>query len=146
MVSSKHETQKTNWLNFILFLKQGSGSGSEAVPNYDTYLAGKRASIIAKRENKNGRYRLGESKRVSSGSAMLNNNINDSQASPSRSTPTNGMQQSQYGDRVGHHQSQIPRPSSSAPSLLLDPQSGQIIDEQTGRAYWLKPANNVAPY
>lgn len=108
------------------------------MPNYQT-TSDRRASILAKRENRN----RSDSKRISGGggipsSAMNKNNVQDSQASPTRPA------RSQYGDR--ENIAQIPRPTPSAPSLLLDPASGQVIDEVTGRAYYLKPAGGQGPY
>lgn len=79
--------------------------------------------MLSKRENQHN----GESKRVGKKDKMLNKVQNDSQTSPST------YRRSYYDES----QSQIPRPTSS--SLLLDPQSGQVIDQVTGKAYWLQP-------
>jgi hypothetical protein len=83
---------------------------------------------------------------------LANNKVQDSQASQSQTLSQQRRAHREYGSRR-QTQSQIARPKGEQndddeprgqvePSLVLDPKSGQVIDESTGRAYWLKPASN----
>jgi len=95
--------------------------------------------MIAKRENSEKLQSLEQSKDQPEDIKRVVplNKVQDSQAAQSD-------QMSRRQEREYRRQSQIPRPRGETgqlqPSLVLDPQSGQVIDESTGRAYWLKPA------